>query len=234
MLNSNVLPLIRLAWTSVCHSTAYLLPKFSNTDCSVPRLYVVAGIAFYACCVKTDIFCLFLGDDRAFRVFSVIQDQQSRELSQGKKAKRAKELKIEEAELKLPPVTAVAACQVTLLRQGHYISTATILYFWREESSSNPNPFTHIPLRSCTLSAPPIICSLRQWRDLVSVKFITLDADSAMPVEIRLACKLCYVPLLPPDLFLLHHFSMLQNLLPAAPRNILGSKPRTMRLSHLN
>lgn len=45
-------------------------------------------------------------------MFSVIQDQQSRELSQGKTAKRAKQLKIEQEELKLPPVRDVAACQV--------------------------------------------------------------------------------------------------------------------------
>ena len=45
-------------------------------------------------------------------MFSVIQDQQSRELSQGHTAKRAKQLKIEQAELKLPPVTDMAACQV--------------------------------------------------------------------------------------------------------------------------
>lgn len=52
------------------------------------------------------------GKDRAFRMFSVIQDQQSRELSQGKTASKARRLKIEEAELKLPPVIDVAACQV--------------------------------------------------------------------------------------------------------------------------
>ena len=55
---------------------------------------------------------LLAGQDRAFRMFSVIQDQQSRELSQGKTAKRAKQLKVEQSELKLPPVTDVAACQV--------------------------------------------------------------------------------------------------------------------------
>lgn len=57
------------------------------------------------------------GEDRAFRMFSVIQDQQSRELSQGKTAKRARQLKIEQAELKLPPVTDMAACQVRFEHQ---------------------------------------------------------------------------------------------------------------------
>ena len=47
-------------------------------------------------------------------MFSVIQDQQSRELSQGHIARRAKRLKVEQAELKLPRVIAMDACQVLL------------------------------------------------------------------------------------------------------------------------
>lgn len=54
------------------------------------------------------------GHDRALRLFSVIQDQQSRELSQKHTAKRAKRLKVREEDLKLPRVTALAACQVQL------------------------------------------------------------------------------------------------------------------------
>lgn len=45
-------------------------------------------------------------------MFSVIQDQQSSELSQGHIASRAKRLKVEQQELKLPRVTALDACQV--------------------------------------------------------------------------------------------------------------------------
>ncbi len=52
------------------------------------------------------------GQDRAFRMFSTIQDQQSSELSQGHIAKRAKRLKVDQQELKLPRVTALAASQV--------------------------------------------------------------------------------------------------------------------------
>lgn len=52
------------------------------------------------------------GHDRAFRLFSVIQDQQSRELSQRHTAKRAKKLHVREEDLKLPCVTDMAACQV--------------------------------------------------------------------------------------------------------------------------
>lgn len=55
---------------------------------------------------------LSAGCDRAFRVFSVHQDQQSRELSQGHTAARAKRLKIKEAEVKLERVVAADACEV--------------------------------------------------------------------------------------------------------------------------
>ena len=48
------------------------------------------------------------GDDRALRVFSAIQDQQSLELSQSHVERRAKRLKIAEKELKLPPISSMA------------------------------------------------------------------------------------------------------------------------------
>ncbi|PNH10160.1 WD repeat domain-containing protein [Tetrabaena socialis] len=56
---------------------------------------------------------LSAGCDRAFRVFSVHQDQQSRELSQGHTAKRAKRLKVAEQELKLERVVDMDADRVT-------------------------------------------------------------------------------------------------------------------------
>ena len=52
------------------------------------------------------------GRDRAFRAFSVVQDQQSRELSQHHTQRAAKRLKVSEEEVKLPPVIAIDACQV--------------------------------------------------------------------------------------------------------------------------
>lgn len=55
---------------------------------------------------------LSAGQDRAFRVFSTIQDQQSKELSQGHVAKRAKKLRMKEEELKLPPVVSFAAAEI--------------------------------------------------------------------------------------------------------------------------
>lgn len=48
------------------------------------------------------------GDDRALRVFSSIQDQQSLELSQSHVERRAKRLKITETALKLPPISQTA------------------------------------------------------------------------------------------------------------------------------
>ena len=45
-------------------------------------------------------------------MFSVVQDQQSRELSQHHTQRQAKRLKVSEAEVKLPPVIALDACQV--------------------------------------------------------------------------------------------------------------------------
>lgn len=55
---------------------------------------------------------LSAGQDRAFRCFSTIQDQQSRELSQRHTARRAKRLKVTESELKLGRVVALDACEV--------------------------------------------------------------------------------------------------------------------------
>lgn len=55
--------------------------------------------------------------DQSFRVFSTIQDQQSKELSQGHVKRRAKRLKVREAELKLPRVTGIASCEVGAQQQ---------------------------------------------------------------------------------------------------------------------
>ena len=62
------------------------------------------------------------GQDRAFRVFSVIQDQQSREVSQGHIAHKAKRMRLAQQDLKLPRVVGMDACQVK-----HY-SAAEVLF----------------------------------------------------------------------------------------------------------
>ncbi|KAJ0049625.1 hypothetical protein Pint_16795 [Pistacia integerrima] len=58
---------------------------------------------------------LSAGQDRAFRLFSVIQDQQSRELSQRHVSKRAKKLRMKEEEIKLKPVIAFDCVHVAIL-----------------------------------------------------------------------------------------------------------------------
>ena len=63
----------------------------------------------------TEAAIIHAGQDRAFRMFSTIQDQQSSELSQGHIARRAKRLKVDQQELKLPRVTALDASQVRSL-----------------------------------------------------------------------------------------------------------------------
>ncbi|GLI63849.1 hypothetical protein VaNZ11_006952 [Volvox africanus] len=52
------------------------------------------------------------GCDRSFRVFSVHQDQQSRELSQGHIARKAKRLRVRQEDLKLERVVDMDACEV--------------------------------------------------------------------------------------------------------------------------
>lgn len=52
------------------------------------------------------------GQDRAFRCFSTVQDAQSRELSQRHTERRAKRLRVAEAELKLARIVSLDACDV--------------------------------------------------------------------------------------------------------------------------
>jgi U3 small nucleolar RNA-associated protein 21 len=52
------------------------------------------------------------GQDRAFRLFSAVQDAQSREMSQRHVAARAKRLRVEAAELKLGRLVALDTCDV--------------------------------------------------------------------------------------------------------------------------
>ncbi|CAM8950310.1 unnamed protein product [Rhodiola kirilowii] len=55
---------------------------------------------------------LSAGQDRAFRLFSVVQDQQSKELSQRHIAKRAKKLKVKEEDIKLKPVISFDCAEI--------------------------------------------------------------------------------------------------------------------------
>ena len=74
------------------------------------------------------------GQDRAFRYFSTVQDAQSREMSQGHVARRAKKLKISEEELKLSRITALDACDVRERDWSNVITAHEndpVAYVWR-------------------------------------------------------------------------------------------------------
>ncbi|KAF9679869.1 hypothetical protein SADUNF_Sadunf06G0060400 [Salix dunnii] len=105
---------------------------------------------------------LSAGQDRAFRLFSVIQDQQSRELSQRHVSKRAKKLRVKEEELKLKPVTAFDCAEI---RERDWCNVVTChmdttqAYVWRlqnfviGEHILRPCPENPAPVKACTISA---------------------------------------------------------------------------------
>ncbi|CAN1272073.1 U3 small nucleolar RNA-associated protein 21 homolog [Linum perenne] len=105
---------------------------------------------------------LSAGQDRAFRLFSVIQDQQSRELSQHHISKRAKKLKIKEEELKLKPVIAFDCAEI---RERDWCNVVTChvdtseAYIWRLQNFVlgkhilRPCPEKPTPVKACAISA---------------------------------------------------------------------------------
>ncbi|KAG8363632.1 hypothetical protein BUALT_Bualt19G0042600 [Buddleja alternifolia] len=105
---------------------------------------------------------LSAGQDRAFRLFSVIQDQQSRELSQRHVSKRAKKLKLKEAEIKLRPVIAFDVAEI---RERDWCNVVTChmdtaqAYVWRlqnfviGEHILSPRPEDPTPVKACAISA---------------------------------------------------------------------------------
>uniref|UniRef100_A0A2P2KH70 Uncharacterized protein MANES_18G125600 n=1 Tax=Rhizophora mucronata TaxID=61149 RepID=A0A2P2KH70_RHIMU len=105
---------------------------------------------------------LSAGQDRAFRVFSVLQDQQSRELSQHHVSKRAKKLKKKEEELKLKPVISFDCAEI---RERDWCNVVTChmdtaqAYVWRlqnfvlGEHILRPCPESPTPVKACAISA---------------------------------------------------------------------------------
>ncbi|XP_077238613.1 transducin family protein / WD-40 repeat family protein [Tasmannia lanceolata] len=105
---------------------------------------------------------LSAGQDRAFRLFSVIQDQQSRELSQRHVAKRAKKRKMKEEEIKLKPVIAFDFAEI---RERDWCNVVTChmdtpqAYVWRlqdfvlGEHILTPCPDNQTPVKACAISA---------------------------------------------------------------------------------
>lgn len=105
---------------------------------------------------------LSAGQDRAFRLFSVIQDQQSRELSQRHVAKRAKKLRVKEEEIKLKPVVTFDCAEI---RARDWCNVVTChmdtpqAYVWRlqnfviGEHVLTPSSSTVTPIKACVISA---------------------------------------------------------------------------------
>ncbi|KAA8515646.1 hypothetical protein F0562_018743 [Nyssa sinensis] len=105
---------------------------------------------------------LSAGQDRAFRLFSVIQDQQSRELSQRHVSKRAKKLRLKEEEIKLKPVIAFDVAEI---RERDWCNVVTChkdtaqAYVWRlqnfvlGEHILKPCPENKMPVKACAISA---------------------------------------------------------------------------------
>nr|TKR74873.1 hypothetical protein D5086_0000290670 [Populus alba] len=92
---------------------------FDTTDVDPQLLRFRSGHSAPPLCIRfyaNGRHILSAGQDRAFRLFSVIQDQQSRELSQRHVSKRAKKLRVKEEELKLKPVIAFD-CGMIFLRE---------------------------------------------------------------------------------------------------------------------
>lgn len=105
---------------------------------------------------------LSAGQDRAFRLFSVIQDQQSRELSQRHISKRAKKLRVKEEEIKLKPVISFDCAEI---RERDWCNVVTChmdtaqAYVWRlqnfvlGEHILRPCPDNSTPVKACAISA---------------------------------------------------------------------------------
>lgn len=105
---------------------------------------------------------LSAGQDRAFRLFSVIQDQQSRELSQRHVSRRAKKLRMKEEEIKLKPVIAFDCAEI---RERDWCNVVTChvdtaeAYVWRlqnfvlGEHILTPSEESRTPVKACAISA---------------------------------------------------------------------------------
>ncbi|XP_070666779.1 U3 small nucleolar RNA-associated protein 21 homolog isoform X1 [Malus domestica] len=129
------------------------LLRFRSGHSAPPRC-----IRFYA----NGRHILSAGQDRAFRLFSVMQDQQSRELSQHHISKRAKKLKMKEEEIKLKPVISFDCAEI---RERDWCNVVTChmdtaeAYVWRlqnfvlGEHILKPRPENPTPVKACAISA---------------------------------------------------------------------------------
>eukprot|EP01025_Chloroclados_australasicus_P059604 TRINITY_DN7544_c0_g1_i5.p1 TRINITY_DN7544_c0_g1~~TRINITY_DN7544_c0_g1_i5.p1 ORF type:complete len:733 (-),score=39.81 TRINITY_DN7544_c0_g1_i5:95-2293(-) len=88
---------------------------FDGHDLQARLLRFRSGHAEPPTCItyyQKGYYILSGGNDRAFRVFSTVQDQQSRELSQGNLKSRSKRMKVSHTSLYLSRLIDMAACSV--------------------------------------------------------------------------------------------------------------------------
>lgn len=138
---------------------------FDSSDGDARLLRFRSGHSAPPSCVRfygSGRFILSAGQDRAFRLFSVVQDQQSRELSQRHIAKRAKKLRVKEEEIKLKPVIAFDFAEI---RERDWCNVVTChidtpnAYVWRlqnfviGEHVLTPSTESRTPVKACTISA---------------------------------------------------------------------------------
>lgn len=138
---------------------------FDNTDGEARLLRFRSGHSAPPLCIRfyrNGRCILSAGQDRAFRLFSVIQDQQSRELSQRHIIKRAKKLKMKEEEIKLKPVITFDVAEI---RERDWCNVVTChmdtpqAYVWRlqnfvlGEHILTPSTDNQTPVKACAISA---------------------------------------------------------------------------------
>lgn len=138
---------------------------FDTTDGDARLLRFRSGHSAPPLCLrfyKNGRSILSAGQDRAFRLFSVRQDQQSRELSQHHVTKRAKKLRVKEEEIKLKPVIAFDCAEI---RERDWCNVVTChmdtpkAYVWRlqnfviGEHILSPSAENQTPVKSCAISA---------------------------------------------------------------------------------
>ncbi|KAK8956779.1 hypothetical protein KSP39_PZI001162 [Platanthera zijinensis] len=138
---------------------------FDTTDGEARLLRFRSGHSAPPLCLrfyKNGRSILSAGQDRAFRLFSVRQDQQSRELSQRHVTKRAKKLRLKEEEIKLKPVIAFDCAEI---RERDWCNVVTChmdtpkAYVWRlqnfviGEHILSPSAENQTPVKSCAISA---------------------------------------------------------------------------------
>ncbi|KAB1212058.1 hypothetical protein CJ030_MR5G024630 [Morella rubra] len=148
--------------------------KFNTSDGDPDLLAFRSGHSAPPLCIRfydEGRLILSAGQDRAFRLFSVVQDQQSRELSQRHVSKRAKKLRVKEEEIKLKPVISfdcvffLSKTTLAEIRERDWCNVVTChmdtaqAYVWRlknyvlGEHILNPSPENPTPVKACAITA---------------------------------------------------------------------------------